>query len=115
MQNHGLRMDSENSSTTKNNLTTYSADLPKLAKTFGILLKKSLYWASVVRENSFSLDVSKDLLLRRFNGQSCQIPTYLKPRFEMYKGSPINHIPYAHHYKLRLVYFLPHFSLRFIL
>ena len=90
MQNHGLGMDSENS-TTKN---TYSADLPKSAKTFRILLKKSLYWASIVREHSFSLDVSKDLLLRRFNGQSCQIPnTYLKPRFEMYKGSPINPIP----------------------
>ena len=84
MQNHGLEIPK-----IPHNLFSRSAwDL------IWDVIEKIPYWTSVVRENSFSLDVSKDLLLRRFNGQSCQMPnTYLKPRFEMYKGIPINHIP----------------------
>ena len=49
MHNHGLGMDSDKiceNSTTQNApsmyLTTYSADLSKSPKTFGILLKKAL-------------------------------------------------------------------------
>ena len=44
MQNHGLGMDSDKICATKNtpNTTkTYSADLPKSAKRFRILLKKT--------------------------------------------------------------------------
>ena len=36
--------------------------------------------------------------------------------FDLKKGIVVNvKLPYARHYKLRLVYFLPHFSLRFII